>query len=176
MRSVFRFNRSTWMFPIHIQHEIVRVWGSVPRPFISTAMRLRYGAIIDIVNHVSITEGSDWPGFMSRSPLPIAQTLLLLWLCSLFTLEWHIFSVTNLSFSSSHPPKFLKCMYLSRAKNLSSQTLKPTASENICLPPVASVGPILTYVKLNCTEHALSYNQTSLFFESSHVDFFFKTQ
>ena len=36
---------------------------------------------------MSFTGGSDWSGFMSRSPLPIDQTLLLLWLCPLYTTE-----------------------------------------------------------------------------------------
>ena len=33
---------------------------------------------LPILKHVSITEGNDWSGFMSKLPLPIEQTLLLL--------------------------------------------------------------------------------------------------
>ena len=55
--------------------ESERVWDSQPQPCFSALPQL---ISLLILKHVSITEDNDWSGFMSRLPLPIEQTLLLL--------------------------------------------------------------------------------------------------
>ena len=53
---------------------------------------------LQIGSHVDMTEGNDWLRFMSRSPLSIEQTLLLLWTMNKTALVVVVLSLTQ-SFS-----------------------------------------------------------------------------